>query len=335
MTIEKIAIDGGRVKDSWTLEDLYRSIARGWKILLAAVVIMVLAAVGLSFLWPVKYDATAVLTVEPITVNQSGNTTGSVNMDTERVVATSTEVLEIAAAAIPGSSVRQLKDSTIVTVPKGSQVLSFTVTSEDPALASASANEIANAYSDRRIATAQQVVNDSVDKLVSRIQALTEQMNALPDGSAAVGTLTIQIQALQERQAALSSATFYSGSLVSPAVTPTSSTKPSTSVFVAAGLALGLFLGVFLALAIGSVRSRAQLKSEGTQDGSAPEVKLAEEQPTVASPHAGGRQNRAKGRAAANQPINPVAKATMNKAGKGTVARKPRAKNPAMKSSRK
>lgn len=319
--LEKVLIDGGRVKDSWTLEDLYRSIARGWRVLVSMVAISVLASVGLSFLWPVQYEATAVLTVEPIAVNPSGNTTGSVNMDTERVVATSTEVLDIAASSIPGSTVQQLKESTVVSVPKGSQVLSFTVTSVDPALASASANEIANAYSDRRIATAQEVVNDAVDNLVSRIQDLTEQMSALPEGSAAVGTLTIQIQALQERQAALSSATFYSGSLVSPAVTPSSSAKPSITVFLAAGLALGLFLGVFVALAVGSVRLRPQAHNQREQKRSVPQKSRVTETPTTGGSHRGAGGDKTAGPTVASQSPNSVAGTAMKKAGKTATGR--------------
>lgn len=238
------------MNDDWSLEDLYRSLAREWRVLLTIGFLCILAAVGAFFVWPINYSSSATMTVEPIVVNQSGATVGSVNMETERVVATSTEVLALAAEELPNSTVKQLRDSILVTIPKGAQVLEFTFTSENSERAAQSANAVATAYSERRVLTAQSVVDTTVESLTERIAELTTQLEALPEESPVRLTLTAQIQSLQERQVSFSSATFYPGSLVSPAVAPSASTKPSLTVFLAAGLFLGAFLGAFIALIV-------------------------------------------------------------------------------------
>jgi uncharacterized protein involved in exopolysaccharide biosynthesis len=243
------------VKTAWTLEDLYRSIARGWLLLVAFAIAFAVLALGAYQLWPQKFEATAVMTVEPLTVSSASQGSGSdVNMETERVVATSSEVLTLAAKALGTQSISELRDGVVVSVPKGSQVLAFTVTAEDPMTAAQQANAIANAYSERRVANAEAVVADAITFLSGRIAELETQLAAADPQSENTQTLQAQIVSLQNSQAALTSTTFYSGALISPAVEPSSSTRPSVAVFVAGGLFIGLFLGSFCALLYGRRR---------------------------------------------------------------------------------
>ncbi|GAB3122229.1 YveK family protein [Glaciibacter psychrotolerans] len=256
------------MKNTWSLEDLYTSIAREWRVLLIVILLFLGAAYGANVLWPKRYEAVALQTVEPIATTQASGVTGNVNMDTERVVATSGEVLALAAKQLPGVAVDELADSIEVTVPKGAQVLMFTYTATTPDRAAAGANAIAKAYSEQRVATAQSVVDAAAKNLSARIADLTTQMSAYQLNSPDYNTLSLQIQTLQERQATLTSTTFYSGSLVSPAVAPSGSTKPSLTVFMAAGLFLGVFVGAFIALIRARVRGIRAQRSE-------PEHKLA------------------------------------------------------------
>ena len=243
------------MKTAWTLEDLYRSIARGWLLLVAFAIAFAVLALGAYQLWPQKFEATAVMTVEPLTVSSASQGSGSeVNMETERVVATSSEVLTLAAKALGTQSISELRDGVVVSVPKGSQVLAFTVTAEDPMTAAQQANAIANAYSERRVANAEAVVADAITFLSGRIAELETQLAAADPQSENTQTLQAQIVSLQNSQAALTSTTFYSGALISPAVEPSSSTRPSVAVFVAGGLFIGLFLGSFSALLYGRRR---------------------------------------------------------------------------------
>jgi uncharacterized protein involved in exopolysaccharide biosynthesis len=258
------------VNNTWSLEDLYRGIGRQWRLLLIVTVVFLAAAVAASFLWPVRYQASALLTVEPIAVTQSGNSSNSVNMDTEKVVAKSTTVLAMAAKKLPDSSVAELEAAMEVTVPKNSQVLEFAYTGSNPERAARSANAVATAYSDHRVATAQQVVNEATANLTKRMDDLSAQMAALPANSAAKDSLSLQLQALQERQATLASATFYSGALVSPAAAPEQSTKPSFLILLAAGLFLGVLVGMFSAL----VRARMKLEESRVGGSRIPEPQL-------------------------------------------------------------
>jgi uncharacterized protein involved in exopolysaccharide biosynthesis len=250
------------VKNTWSLEDLYTSVAREWRVLLIFTLVFLGAAYGADWLWPQRYESVAVQTVEPIATTQTSGSGGEVNMDTERVVATSNEVLALAAKQLPGASLDDLAESIEVTVPKGAQVLVFTYTASTPEQAAKGANAIAKAYSERRVATAQSVVNDAAQNLTDRISDLTAQLATLPPDGQAAKTLAVQIQTLQERQATLASTTFYSGSLISPAIAPNSSTKPGLAVFLAAGLFLGLFLGAFGALIRARRRRTVELSRE-------------------------------------------------------------------------
>jgi uncharacterized protein involved in exopolysaccharide biosynthesis len=251
------------VTNTPSLDDLYKSVAHEWRLLASVVVVFLIMSFGLSVLWPVRYAATAVLTVEPLSA-QMGSTADSVNMDTERVVATSTEVLTLAAKKLHCLSPAELRATIEVNVPKASQVLEFTSTMASADQAAASANAVATAYTDHRVATAEKAVSTATDNLTKRIADLTTQIAALPESSSVARALQVQVEALQERQAALAATTFYSGSLVSPASAPSTSTKPPLAVFLAAGLFLGLFLGAFAALIRGSRVRRIAAELAGT-----------------------------------------------------------------------
>lgn len=240
--------------DTWSVDDLMRRIASGWVLIAVFVVVGVGLAAGAGVLWPERFEAKAVLTVEPIGALQPG--TDEVNMETERVIATSTEVLTPAAEQL-GSTPRALASAVTVSVPKGSQVLEITYTDADPQRAADAANAIATAYTEQRVQNAEKVVQSATDSLSARIGELQTQLDGLPPDSSAARAIDVQIVTLQERLATLASNTFYSGSIVSPAATPRDSTTPSFAVFVAAGAGLGLLLGVFVALVRARLRASA------------------------------------------------------------------------------
>lgn len=234
---------------TWTLEDLYRGIARGWKAL-AVVVVVCLAFSYLGFrVFPEKYAAAAVHTVEPISVLSTGSSFATVNMDTEKIVATSTGVLQAAAEALDdGTTVRELADATELEVPRGSQVLRFIVTTANPETSAAWANAIATAYGQQRADAARAVVEQTSTELQTSIDQLRERLNQLAANSPEATSTELQIEALVAEQARLLGTPFYAGSLITPAVAPHDSERPSVLVFAAGGLFLGLLLGSFAAL---------------------------------------------------------------------------------------
>lgn len=238
----------------FSLEDLARSITRQWRLLLVIIVVALAAGVGANELWPERYESTAVITVEPIAVSTTGQSSEPANMDTERVVASSTEVLTLAAKELNGPSVAELRDGLVVMVPKGAEVLSFGFTADTAEGAAAAANAIASAYQENRVTTARTVVEEASAGLTAGIAEIAAEAAALPADSPVRATLETQIQALQERQAILRSASFNAGSIVSPAVAPSESTKPSMPILLAGALFVGIFVGCFVAM----IRARFQ-----------------------------------------------------------------------------
>lgn len=253
--------------NTWTLEDLYRSIARGWFIVAALTLAFGALGYAAFAIWPLRYEATAMMTVEQIAVTSGTNSSSEVNMETERVIATSTAVLSIAVENLDSVSVQDLADNVNVAVPKGSQILAFSFTATTPDAAAERANAIATAYSEHRVANAESVVNAAIVDLEARIDDLEAQLATPGQSSETTQTLQAQLLSLKQSKAELTSATFSSGSLVSPATSPASSTRPSLSVFIAGGLFLGLFLGCFSALIYG--RARLGHKAEH-HDGESP-----------------------------------------------------------------
>ena len=244
---------------SLTLSDLFSSVRAHWRAFIIVVLVCLAIGIASGYLLPDEYAASASLTVEPVDVT---GTATSVNMDTERVVASSTSIVSAAVESVPALSVAALRDALTVNVPKGSQVLEFTVTHPSADLAAQGANAVASAYNAQRIAMAEKDVQDSLETLTDRVTAL-ESTKAVEGANSQAGkAATVQIEALEVNIATLNAATFTEGTLVSPAITPRSSTKPSLVVFGGGALVFGILVGGFVAL--GRARS-AELRRSNAQ----------------------------------------------------------------------
>ena len=236
---------------SLTLSDLFHSVRTQWRSFIVVVLVALAIGIASGILLPDEFAASASLTVEPVDVT---GTATSVNMDTERVVAASTSVVMTAAEDVPTLSPGALKNALTVNVPKGSQILEFTVTHPSAELAAQAANAVATAYNAQRIAMAERDVKNAVATLTDRVTALESTKAVEGEKSQAGKAASVQIEALEVNIATLNAATFTEGTLVSPAITPRSSTKPSLVVFGAGALVFGLLVGGFVAL--GRARSR-------------------------------------------------------------------------------
>ena len=243
----------------WTLEDLYRGVMKSWWVLAGTIVLFVAIALVLFNAYPRTYTSQAEHTVEPITVLSSGSTFNTVNMETERVVATSTTVLERASEALGGASVGALRASTVIEVPRGSQVLRFTVTTGSPTRSADWANALAVAYGEQRTANARTVVEQTSEQLTDSIVQLRALLDTQEVESSQYEATDEQLQALLDQQARLTATPFFSGLLVTPASAPLSSNRPSALVFVAAGIFLGALLGGIGALIVSRVRTAPAL----------------------------------------------------------------------------
>lgn len=250
---------------SLTLSDLFRSVKAHWRLFTVVVLLFSAAGFAVGVVYPKNYAATATLTVASLDVVDAS---GSVNMDTERVIAASTTVLTEAVTNLPDATVSGLRDAISVSVPKGSQVLEFTVTLPKPDAAAVAANAIASAYSSLRVETAEASVATATGTLTTRIADLESQKASQGANSKAGKAATIQIESLQESLATLNSATFDPGTIVSPAIAPSGPTRPSTTVFVAGAFALGLIIAAFLALARARAREARELEAAAAAEAS-------------------------------------------------------------------
>lgn len=228
------------------LEDVYRSIARQWRVLVVVALVITAAATALGLVWPDRYTATASVTVEATPT--ADEVAPDVNMETQRLIARSTEVLSVAVADLDDGSVAALRDQLEVTIPRGSQVLEFRVTTGDPDRSAEIANTIAAAYLEQRTAAAERRIAEASDALASTAEQLRTQLAALESDNPLRESLDGQIRALDTQRAVLIATSIDAGSLIDPAAPPSDSNTPGLYVFVGAGLFLGAFLGAFAAL---------------------------------------------------------------------------------------
>ncbi|WP_307872128.1 Wzz/FepE/Etk N-terminal domain-containing protein [Microbacterium paraoxydans] len=239
----------------WTLEDLYRGVMQSWMVLVGTIVAFALIGFGIFLIYPQKYTAEAQHTVEPISVLSTGSSFNTVNMETEKVVATSTAVLKRAVEDLEDTSIEALRNNTVIDVPRNSQVLSFQVTANTPQAAADRANALAEAYGAQRTDNARAVVEQTTAELGDSIAQLQAVVDSQPIDSSERAATQLQLQGLLDQQARITATPFYSGTLVTPADPPQKSNRPSVLVFIAAGLFLGILVGAIAALIVSRVRN--------------------------------------------------------------------------------
>ena len=247
------------------VEDVYRSIARQWKVLVLVALGITVAATLLGFVWPDRYTATASVTVEAIPT--AADAAPNVNMETQRLIARSTEVLSLAADELDDTSVAALRTELEVTIPRGSQVLEFRVTTGSAEGSAEIANAIAAAYLDQRTAVAQRRISEASEALASTAEELRAQLAGLEPDNPLRESLEGQIRALDSQRAVLIATSIDAGTLIDPAAPPQDTNTPSLYVFTGAGVFLGLFVGAVTALVMDRVAaSRRSRPARGSAD---------------------------------------------------------------------
>lgn len=217
-------------------------IKNGWKPAVIITVICLVLAGALHVVWPSKYEANAVITVAQVTESKE-----PINMDTERVVAASDAVLIAATRELGGVQLGDLRDRLAVSVPKGSDVLQFTVTDSIAERAAASANAIAKSYGANRTSSAQTATENAMDSITQRIAELERERN---DKTKVVDqrAIDLQLTSLQESLANYSATTYSPSSILRTAVVPDRPTTPGLTLFMAGGFFLGIFASVAFVL---------------------------------------------------------------------------------------
>jgi tyrosine-protein kinase len=243
------------------LEILWR---RKWTILMIAV-LAVASALVFSFRQTPIYSSSAQVLVKPPTANQTAQnvpTSTLISMDTEKTVAESAAVAEIAAKRLKiGMTVGELDDQLDVSVPTNTQVLEITFSNADPILAQRGAEAFAQAYLDFRssqaVRTVAEVTRRIRDQVVDLQRQLDEARQALatakPDSvevqqaQSDIDSIPIQIGIYKNQLSAIATTSLDPGEVIRHADLPTSPSSPRIPLNAALALFVGLALGVGLA----------------------------------------------------------------------------------------
>jgi capsular polysaccharide biosynthesis protein len=281
---------------------------RRWWVIVAAVIIGTLGAAGYLMVASKVYTATASVEVTATagTENQAANsrTTGPVNLDTEAQIVQSASVAQAAARLMHATDTpAQLIGRVTVTVPPNSQVLTIGCQARSPQVAAACAEAFAKSYltfvsnlTTSLVNTQIQVMQKQISTLQSKAAKLSDQIHALPSGSAtrAVDSQEFtsdntQLASLNNQMAQLTAqlANPSGGSILSNAVPPSTAASPRKLIVLPSGLVAGLLIGLIAAFILDRRDWRIRVPQEVTRSsvpmlmnllprGAAPELTIAE-----------------------------------------------------------
>ena len=222
--------------------------SRWYMIAICAGVGMLLAVFAMNRL-PATYQASATVTVNPITsdIFATGSLAQLVNVATEVQVLKSESVLSRAADALAdGTTVADLSAGIDVAIPTDSLAMTVIATAPTPEGAATRANGIAQAYLEYRKSVAVGQLN-AYQKLA---QERIAELSANADPATARELADLRTDLSRSNLTVINP-----GAMVNPASVPTSPASPKLSTLLAAGLALGLLIGVALTLLLKARRS--------------------------------------------------------------------------------
>lgn len=239
-------------------------IKRGWLPLLLGVIVGLVAGLALqNRQTPTYSSSTLVLVLDPGVANTTtvtgARTTGSVNLDTESNLVTSTAVMtETRSLLRTKDPLTTIAARVSVSVPPNSGLLKITYQASTPKLAQAGAKAVATAYLKNRVDTAKGVLAaeikvlqtsySSANKALSKATAdvlkyrSTSQEGQLAAASKAL--LTKTVSTLSQQILTDQGIVVNAGSIAQAASLPTKPAGLPKILFLASGLAMGILLGL-------------------------------------------------------------------------------------------
>jgi capsular polysaccharide biosynthesis protein len=247
-----------------------RTLRAGWWLVLAVTAVGLLAGLAVAWLSPTTYESASSVLVLPTGVQDTnatgGRTHGTVNLDTEAQLVTSTAVAGRARTLLHSpTQATRLAGNVSVSVPPNSTVLTITYAAPTATAAQAGAHAFAAAYLANRAASATSAAADQATALRAQIQQVTAALQQLSGGLAGLpagsaqrvyldsqrANLSNQLNDLTGRLNTLTTTDITAGRIISDAPRPSSAASPSPPVDGAAGLGAGLLLGIAAALLYG------------------------------------------------------------------------------------
>ncbi|MEU7590826.1 lipopolysaccharide biosynthesis protein [Micromonospora sp. NPDC049230] len=262
-----------------TLTDLLRVPMHRLRLVGAAALVGLLAALGYVLLVPAAVTANAVVAVRPVVTDaftpSGAGADRAVNMNVESGIATGTEVVQRLADAAGGHP-RDVRGALEVEVPTGGQILRFTYQAGDAQRAVQSANLAAQAYLDVRRAMYEQQRAEmlrSYDASITKVaaqQAALQKRASTVKGTAAGDAVVAELAGINNQLTQLNSArTEIAAVDVNPGwVTQTAEKSLVTSaghrpLYLVAGLLGGALIGIVLAYAWESTDRRVRSVADG------------------------------------------------------------------------
>ncbi|MEX2101481.1 MAG: Wzz/FepE/Etk N-terminal domain-containing protein, partial [Actinomycetota bacterium] len=232
------------------------------------IALCILAAVSLaaaySFTRTPAYSSKATVLVQPtgVDVSELGSSSVAelVNLDTEKEIAGSTEVEEIAARTLR-TDPQNVQRHTAVAFPTESQILEITYTDTDPEDAAAGAKAVADAYLAYRQTLAEADRKVRIEASTATLREVIEDLNDAAD-SATTEEAIFGLETEWEQTIQFLQLNTNPGSVLGTPAIPANPSSPNHKLNIAAGLFLGVFLGIGLAF----LRERTDERARSRQD---------------------------------------------------------------------
>lgn len=238
-------------------EQLLRIVRRRKWIVVQAVVLVPLLALGFSLTQEKEYTATATLLFRQA---PSGPEEGETVIDPTREAATNGQLVGLpivadkAAESLDGVSGAEVLEAVEVEPSAEADTAKIAATTPDPELSAAMANAYGGAYIDFRRAADRGQVQDAIDVAEASLEGLTPVEREGKEGAA----LNEQLDRLKLAQALQTGG----AELVQPAGVPSSPSSPQTKRNVLLGFILGALLGICLAALLERIDRRVRSVDE-------------------------------------------------------------------------
>ncbi|MCU1357721.1 MAG: exopolysaccharide biosynthesis protein [Acidimicrobiales bacterium] len=267
------------VDDEPALREYVGVISRRRRVVAGFVALVTLTALGSSLLQAKRYTADARVLIQP---RQSSEEIAGANapvvVDRKRII--DTEVRVMSSESVRSRVEERFGAGTppVTVMPvEGTDLVSVSVTSTDPALAQAVANATATEYARYRKATKQADLRGGSKALQDELVVLAKQIDSLQariDGTSGAEAATLKVQqdtararytvVRQQADALTLSASLSTGdaNLVDPAALPTAPVTPQPLRSVLLALVASSVLGVGLAFLVDLVDDRIESKED-------------------------------------------------------------------------
>ena len=258
-------MESGNASTPLDIEQYLHVLLRQWRVIAAATVVGIIAAIGFLAVVPRQYTATTtvnltVISTEPFAARSAPSSL--LDDQEERAIAQSHVVAERAAQTLAGGiTASEIREASSVSTSSGAAVVSVSFTGDSPEQASAGADAVASAYLSYRSERADERITVLVDGLTTRIGDIETQvaeiddsLSALPEGDpSAVRHVTEREQMLNEldgllaERNGLQSVDTTAGYVLSAASDNAMESAPDDKITLLTGSAAGFVLGVLAA----------------------------------------------------------------------------------------